>query len=199
MTHRKAIIRCCNFGEVSTTSSALDETLRLWTTIVTRTFTSGQYDPQAEILAHRELTGSSVENSYLVLNNRYTIAFLGSKPTLLPKSVEKAFADWIWQGKKGIGYLEASLSHLPESLLTRRFDLWFTSLELISDFPSWRNFAEDVVDWLWAQKDKKGLWNCGRETKASHCFPLSESWRKKQNRKHDCSTRVLSLLRKYYS
>ena len=162
------------------------------------TFNSGTYDPEAEIQAHQMLTGASVRDSYLVLNNRYTLALLGSRPTNLSKALENALVDWVWHKEEGIRYLEISLSNPPRRFTPGMFDRFFTSLELISYFPSWRRFADDLIDWLWSNRNGEGLWDFGPRANMSVYFPLSESWRRKRQRQHDWSTRVLALLRNYY-
>ncbi len=68
----------------------LEKPWELWAKITERTFSSGRYDAEAEIRAHQVLTGASVKDSYLVLNNRYQLALLGSRAGGLPKSLEKA-------------------------------------------------------------------------------------------------------------
>lgn len=176
----------------------LDELWNLWANIAHRTLASGAYDPDAEIRAHCELTGASVKNSYLVLNNQYTLSLLGSRATRLPNNVEKALVAWVWHKEDGVRYLGVALHSPPRHLIHGTLDRWFTSLELLSCFQSWCEFAKDVIDWLWVQRNQEGFWDFGPRASMSFYFPLSESWRKKQNRQYDYSTRVLALLRKYY-
>jgi len=194
----KQLFVAATLAKLQPTLSVLDDAWELWATIATRTFVSGEYDPDAEIRAHRELTGASVKDSYLVLNKRYALALLGSRAAQIPNHTENALVAWIWHKEKGIGYLGVSLSSPPVHFLPGTLDRWFTSLELLSCFPSWRGFAKNVIDWLWAQRNEEGFWDFGPRASTSYYFPLSESWRKKQNRKYDYSTRVLTLLRNYY-
>lgn len=178
--------------------SVLDAAWELWATIANRTFASGEYDPDAEIRAHQELTGASVKDSYLVLNNRYSLALLGSRVTHLPSDTENALVAWIWHKEDGVGYLGVPLSGPPVRFSLGALDRWFASLELLLSFPSWHGLAKDVIDWLWAQRNREEFWDFGPRASTSYYLPLSESWRKKQNRKYDYSTRVLALLRNYY-
>ena len=69
---------------------ALDEVWNLWLSIAQRTFAAGQYDPGAEVLAHRELTGATVRDGYLVLSSRYQPTLLSARPGALPRGLEKA-------------------------------------------------------------------------------------------------------------
>jgi hypothetical protein len=52
---------------------ALEANRALWLEIARRSFRSGKYNAQDEIDAHKELTGATVKDSYVVLNNRYQL------------------------------------------------------------------------------------------------------------------------------
>ncbi|UCD18199.1 MAG: hypothetical protein JSV44_04615, partial [Candidatus Zixiibacteriota bacterium] len=80
------------------------------------------------------------------------------------------------------------------------FELWLTSLELVSRFSGWQEFAGDAVEWLWKQRNDDRLWDFGSRAdfSLSHYFPLSENWRRKADRQNDWTTRVLLLIKKYY-
>jgi hypothetical protein len=176
----------------------LDMPWELWAKIAERAFSSGRYDAEAEIQAHRTLTGASLEDSYLVLDNRYQLALLGSRARQLPKSLERALVDWVWHRQDGVGYLEIPLSNLPQRFTAGTLDRLFTSLEILLCFPSWRKHADNVIAWLWKNRNDEGFWDFGPRASMSVYFPLSESWRKSKQRQHDWSTRVLALLRNYY-
>lgn len=194
----KLLFAASTLARICPTLPILDKTWELWVTIAGHTFASGRYNPEAEIRAHQMLTGASVKKSYLVLDNRYQLALLGSRATKLSKTLMNTLVDWIWHKEDGIGYLEIPLSNPPRRFTRGMFDRFFTSLELLSYFPSWRRFAGDIISWLWTKRNEKGLWDFGPRATMSVYFPLSESWRKKCNRQHDWSTRILALLRNYY-
>jgi len=176
----------------------LDKPWEFWSEIAERTFSSGRYDAEAEIRAHQTLTGASVKDSYLVLNNRYQLALLGSRASKLQKPLEKALVDWVWRKEDGVGYLEIPLSNLPQHFTLGMLDRLFTSLEILSCFPSWRRFAGDVISWLWANRNSEGLWDFGPRASMSVYFPLSENWRNSKRRQQNWSTRILVLLRNYH-
>jgi hypothetical protein len=176
----------------------LDKPWKLWATIAERTFSSGKYDPDAEIRAHQLLTGASVKDSYLVLNNRYQLALLGSKAGKLSKPVEEALVDWVWHKEAGVGYLGIPLSNFSQRFTPGMLDRLFTSLEILSRFPSWRRHAGNVIAWFWRNRNDEGLWDFGSRASMSVYFPLSESWRSNKRRQQDWSTRVLVLLRNYH-
>jgi hypothetical protein len=193
----KQLFAASTLARICPTLPILDKTWRLWATIARHSFNSGKYDPEAEIRAHQMLTGASVKDSYLVLNNRYQLALLGSRAAKLSKALENALVEWVWHKKDGVGYLEIPLSNPPCRFTPGMLDRLFTSLELLSYFPSWSIFAGNLIGWLWTKRNDEGFWDFGPRASVSVYFPLSESWRRKRYRQHDWSTRVLALLRNY--
>jgi len=194
----KQLFTAATLARICPNLPILDKPWQLWVTIAEHTFASGKYDSEAEIRAHDMLTGASVKDSYLVLSNRYQLALLGSRATKLPKALEFALVDWVWRKDDGIGYLNIPLANPPPRYTAGMLDRLFTSLELLSHFPSWHRFAKNMIEWLWTQRNDKDLWDFGPRANMSVYFPLSENWRKLKHRQHDWSTRVLALLRKFY-
>lgn len=133
---------------------------------------------------------------------RYNVAFLGSRVDRLPKDVEKKYVEQVWNHQGGIAYFGIPLSSPPQPL-KGAIDKWFSSMEVLSLFPSWRLYAEDALNQLWELRNDRGFWDFGpRPAWSPHggaWFPLSESWRKKGARQTDWTTRVLILLRTYCS
>jgi len=176
----------------------LDADRRLWCEIAARTFQSGKYDEQDEIEAHAELTGASVRHSYLVLNNRYSLNILGSVRELLPSKIEKSLLDWLWKRDDGIGYLGVSLGEVPPHARAGPFDRWFSSLELLAScFSLWRHNSNQIMRWLWNQRDENGFWDFGPSPSHICHFPLSGNWKRRRNRVFDWTTRALIILRMF--
>lgn len=175
----------------------LDGVWAVWHEIATRAFMSGRYDEDAEVQAHKSLTGASVRGSYLTLRNKYTLALLSSRSFDLTPGLEVALLAYLWRLDEGIGYLEAELSR-PPILKPGKIDRWFASHELLSRFPAWRNMAGEVIEWLWENQNSEGYWDFGARSPSSAFMPLSETWRKKGARQLDWTTRVLLLLSMYY-
>jgi hypothetical protein len=190
----KQLFTAATLARIWPTLPVLDKPWELWASIAEHTFASSTYDPETEIQAHCMLTRASVKNSYLVLNNRYQLALLGSRATRLARTVENALFDWVWHKNDGVGYLNVPLANPPRRFTAGMLDRFFTSLELLVHFPSWRNHAKNTVGWLWEQRTEEGLWDFGPRAGTSIYFPLSESWREERKRRHDWSTRALTLL-----
>lgn len=176
----------------------LDAAWDLWVEIATRTFVDGRYDSEAEIQAHHELTGASVKDSYLLLNNKYTLRLLSARWGELPENLGVQLLRWVWELPQGVRYMGVPAAKFPVDAHPSGIDRWFDTHELLSCFPIWRDSADGVIDWLWSQRGKDGLWDFGPRVQSSHYFPLSASWRSSLNRKFDWTTRVLVLLSDFY-
>jgi hypothetical protein len=173
----------------------VDDAWQLWLEITRRTFSHGQYDSKAEIEAHRELTGATIRDSYLVLNNQYTIILLSARPNDIPIKLQEQLFDWLWQHPDGLRYLGVPVSKTPcPNPHPTVIDRWFTTQEFLARFPLWRDWTGDLRSWFWDQQNTHGFWDFGARAQSSHYLPLSANWRKSQNRKIDWSMRVLNLL-----
>lgn len=172
----------------------LENDRSLWREIAIRTFQSGTYSEKDEIRAHSALTGASVKDSYLRINNHYTLNILGSKPDLLPPAVEQALLDWLLHLERGLGYLEMPLSKEPPLTKPGPLDRWFTSVEMIIRlFHRSALVIAEQFDWIWKHQDSDGLWDFGPRSSSSAFLPLADDWRIRKDRKIDWSTRVLLL------
>lgn len=178
----------------------LDKWRKLWLEILKRTFRSGSYNEDDEIKAHNELTGATVKGSYLVLNSRYHLILLGSKRGFLSEHLENLFIQWIWNLKKGIGYIEVPLSTTPPLDKPSLIERWFKSHELVSLFypKTWSRLISSHINWIWENSLEDSFWDFGPRIARSYYFPLSNNWQIRRNRKIDWTTRVLILLRRYY-
>ena len=54
-----------------------------------------------------------------------------------------------------------------------------------------------IVDWLDFNKDENGQWDFGAKANDDVYFPLSDSWRKADERKADCTDRVIHYCTSY--
>ena len=206
------LISAATLAQIQPDLPVLEEVWNLWYAILRRAFPSGKYDREQEIQAQLELLGIRSLSRYarkkisegraLGTFTKYHVALLSSRADRLPHQLEKPYLAKLWNLDDGIGYLGVPLAVPPAQLLSKKSyhpDCWLSSIELLTPFRSWRELARDAVSWLWQQRNERGFWDFGSRPPLSTYFPLSESWRKKKAREFDWTTRVLALLRKYYS
>jgi hypothetical protein len=188
------LFSAATLATISPFHPAVDMVWALWAEIVELTFQAGEYDPEAEVRAHRDLTGASVANSYLVLCNLYTLALLGARAEVLPPSLERILLDWLWNKADGITYLGVRPSSIPDGAGPGPLERWFRTHEILALFPSWNQKATETIRWLMLKRNAAGIWDLGRRASFTSFFPLGENWRSRASRQNDWSTRVLLLL-----
>ena len=170
----------------------------VWIEILKRTFHDGCYDQDAEVEAHCELTGATtMPGFYLTINNRYALELLSSGTNEVPAELERTYLNWLTTYPDGINYIGRCRINQPPTEHPSSINCWFQSWEVLSHFPHWVEFAQPSIDWLWSQQNDNGLWDFGSRPARYGSLPLSDSWRKKNNRIFDWSTRVLLLLSQY--
>jgi hypothetical protein len=172
---------------------SLDAHCELWSAVVERTFAGGAYDPDAEALAHAELTGASVRGSYLVLDSKYAVLLLGARAGALPAAIEPLYVSWLCSSPRGLRYMAAPLER-PRTAPPSYVDRWLSSLELLAGYPSLGRAGEDAERWLLAQQKAPGVWDLGPRSTQSAALPLSSDWRNASRREADWTARVLCLL-----
>jgi hypothetical protein len=85
------------------------------------------------------------------------------------------------------------LSSFPH-LDSPRFSSWLDGLTVLSRFPHADQIISPGLEWIWQQRNSDGLWDFHPPAGGVPFFPLSESWRRVENRMIDCSVKVLLLL-----
>jgi len=194
------VITAGTLASINPQHPALREVRSLWRELAARTFAGGTYDAAAEAEAHRELTGASVKNSYLVLDNRYSLQLLGrAGDDAMPVELERALLRWLCEKDDGLGYLRVPLLEDLRTFNPNELDRWLRSWELLSGFRCWREFAETAMQDLWQSRGEDGLWDLGSRPALSPYYPLSRDWRTPARRRADQSTRILALLARYCS
>jgi hypothetical protein len=173
---------------------SIDPIFDLWLEISKRVFSNGVYDPEVEIAAHKELTGATVKNSYLVFHNKYTYTLMAGRLEELTGQLERSLVAHAWKLTTEIKYFSIPAAQTPTMGKAGQIESWFCTQELLSRFPAWRESSGDVVAWLLAQRDADGWWDFGPRAASTEVLPFSDNWRRKNIRRTDWTTRVLSLL-----
>ena len=167
-----------------------------WANIITCAFQSGEYSHTEYVAAY--------ESEFTKLNPKagcladfvvfYQLALL---PGLLIRETESSMLDCVLVHQRGIVYIYNSrLDALPEPFASREANGYLAAMELLSDYSLAPEKLGFVVDWLKSQRDDNGQWDMGSDVKDGIHFPLSDSWRKIEDRKRDCTLRVTRFLDK---
>lgn len=167
-----------------------------WAKVITCAFQSGEYSHadyvnafEIEFIRLNPIAGCLAD--FVVF---YQLALL---PGLLSRDIESPMIDYVLVHPRGIVYLYNSrLDILPEQFTSRTASSYLAAMELLSDYPLAPEKLSFVANWLKKQQDENGLWDMGSVVKDGIHFPLSDSWRKIEDRKRDCTSRVIRLIDK---
>lgn len=166
----------------------------LWAEIISAAFAGGSFDEAAYKAANRARIPVLHRGERLIsITSFYMVSLL--RGTLSP-AVESAYLDYVIGLDEGICYVYGHrAADLPPVFASRRTSQYLAALEL---FPGYTQSPEKLafaVDWLEANRDRDGQWDLGAAAKDGVHLPLSDSWRKPEDRRRDCTHRIQSLLR----
>jgi hypothetical protein len=169
-----------------------------WAALVEAAFASGSYDPQAELARHQQLSGIPSQR-LSPFHVYYPLLILSATQNRLPPDLEKRMLAYLLHKPDGIYYVcSQGLTTFPR-LEENGFQSWLHGQEILARFDEWKAFAPAILNWLWSQRNAAGLWDLGKGASHSDALPLSESWRRTENRVIDCSIKILSLMQRYFA
>ncbi len=194
-----ALFAASTLALVDSEHPALDPVWALWHEIARRTLAGGIYNPDAEAAAHRDLTGASVRGTYLTLENRYAVTLLASRGDRMDPHVRAALYRWLWNHPKGLGYFETPPAVPPSGRATSGFiERWIWTHEILASL-STHAAVGPILDALEANRRSDGLWDLGPRASFASTLPLSATWRAKDARAVDWTTRILVLASRWMS
>lgn len=166
-----------------------------WAKIINAAFQDGIYSNDNYISAY--------EAEFVKLNPKagclsdfvvfYQLALL---PGLLEQKTENAMLDYVIPHTRGIVYIyNEPLNVLPEIFSSKKASWYLAAIELLSDYHCAPQKLGFVAKWILGNRDADGMWDMGALVKDGIHFPLSDSWRKSEDRRRDCTERIEKLLK----
>lgn len=117
----------------------------------------------------------------------------------LDREIEPKVIEYILNKDDGIYYIfSRALTILPQEFQSKETSLYLGAIELLAEYQNPRSKKQlaFVKDWLLRNQMNDGTWDMGIMAKNNIYLPLSDSWRKADTRKEDCTYRVNKLLDK---
>lgn len=168
---------------------------RQWARVIGHAFCGGGYDQGRYLDAFLEVFGVRPHpkaGRLLDFVHFYPLRLLVG---MLPEQTERQMLSYVISHPPGIYYIyDGPVSEPPGDIASRQGACYLAALELLCEYPQARPMLAFAADWLTAHMDGEGRWDMGVEAKDGIHFPLSGSWRSAQDRKNDCTVRILSLL-----
>lgn len=166
---------------------------RQWAFIAEGAFSSGRYDRNDDIEAFRQQFGRKPKSGFETgFGMFYHVALLQGVLTL---ETESRLLDYYISRPEGIYYIyDRSLRVLPEVFASKKTSHYLAAIETLSGYPQAQEKLGFVAEWLESNKNGCGKWDLGPGAKDGVYFPLSDSWRKAEDRISDCTERISRLL-----
>ena len=168
---------------------------RQWAQIIEAAFAGGAYDRAAYVAAYEAVIGIKLNPkagclaSFVVF---YQIALL--QGVLLPHT-ESRMLDYVLSYPNGIAYIyDRPLCAPPEVFASRKSSWYLAAIELLAGYAQAAGKLSFVAGWLRDNRGGDGLWDMGAAAKDGVYYPLSDTWRRPEDRKLDCTYRIKKLL-----
>ena len=169
------------------------EVARGWAEIAEKAFVSGTYCREADIEAFTKQQGRKPKSGFETGFGMFYHAVL-LQGVLTPKT-ERVFLDYYLSKSDGMYYIyDKPLNQVPEEFVSRGASRYLTAMEVLAGYEAAKEKLSFVADWLNDNKDENGQWDFGPKANDGVYFPLSDSWRKAEDRKRDCTERVNNFL-----
>jgi hypothetical protein len=165
----------------------------IWAKIVSQAFRKGQYTYDDYRYAYESVFGMVPKGGRLVdFVSFYQVSLLANQ---LDEATEGMVLDYILNKEDGIYYIYGQcISALPKRFATKQTSRYLGAIELLSLYRRNTGKLEFVTDWLKQNQNQFGYWDMGSDVKDHIYFPLSDTWRKQENREADCTYRIHNLL-----
>ena len=165
---------------------------QIWAEIVTASFQNGTFDETIYADEYRKHIPILHKGERLIgLAQFYMVNLLQG---MLDSVTEDRFVDHIIKFDKGIYYVYSdTVADLPPIFASKRTSGWIAALELLAGYPCAKGKLCFATQWLREHRDEDGQWDMGTSVKDGMHFPLADSWRKKEDRKRDCTLRIQRL------
>lgn len=168
----------------------------IWASIITSAFSNDFYSNQEYVLACNQAFSQKVWGDRLMdFVNFYHVSLISD---CLDVKTEKLVFDYILNYENGIYYMsiDKAACELPEVFESKNASRFLRVTELLTEYKNNLYKLDYVVDWLNKHRNQDGKWDMGASSKDNISFPLSDSWRSKENRVNDCTYRINKLLNK---
>ncbi len=116
-------------------------------------------------------------------------------PGLLTEPAERALLHHLLTRPDGMYYIDPKpLMPPPAECSGRDTSRWLAALEVLSAWPTAPEALAFAAAWLRLSRRPDGTWDLGAGANDKVYLPLSDSWRREEARRADCTLRIERLL-----
>ena len=168
-----------------------------WCEIINNSFIYNKYDHDKYISSYESIMKIEMNpraGRLVDFVNFYRISLLTNT---LDKNIEAAYFKYILDHDSGIYYIYGGkLENTPKTFQSKNTSNYIRAIELLAKYDNHecKKQLRFIIKWLEKNMKTKSEWDMGRESKDGINFPLSDSWRKEDDRIKDCTYRIKKLL-----
>ena len=166
-----------------------------WANIIEKAFLRGRYELGTYMEAYKNEFGSIPKGGREI--DFVDFYHLNLIQGMLSEKTEECLLEYVINKSNGIYYIYSKpIYQVPavfDSIETSRY---VSAIEILCGFSKAKDFLKFVIPWLEQNRDTNGQWDLGTKVKDGIYFPLSDSWRKEEDRKADCTYRIESIINK---
>jgi hypothetical protein len=169
-----------------------------WSNIIVKAFEHGTYNDEAYLDAYTcEFSSKPKGTRELDFSDFYHIHLLQG---VLTERTEDDLLNYIIAKSNGIFYIyNKPIDKLPNDFASKETSWYLSAIEILSGYKLAKEKLRFVVEWLENNKDENNQWDLGTKANDNVYFPLSDSWKKEEYRKADCTERITSIIKKLSS
>jgi len=167
-----------------------------WVSVISRACINNAFDETMYQTAYDEQFGKIERASLsLAFNKFYTVAIVANR--MKPED-EIIYFDKILSYPMGIYYFsyDKILNIPPQAFASKEASKYLGAVEVLSMYKNkqCKYKLAFITNWLNNHKDSDGYWDMGSSVKDGLYFPLSDSWKKSDDRKKDCTYRINKII-----
>lgn len=169
-----------------------------WAEIVNGSFVNNEFDQNNFNFLFYKILNYDKTKKPIRFMTFYPIFLVANN---LSKNIEPVFFNHILNYDKGITYFNYAkpLNILPQYFESKETSAYIREIEFLTEYKN--NTCKKqllfVKEWILKNKINDNEWDIGKESKDGIYFPLSDSWKLKEDRIKDCSYKINQLL-KYF-
>jgi len=170
-----------------------------WCEIINNSFVNNSYNHNIYVNKYENIFGIKLNpkaGRLVDFVNFYQVSLLIN---VLNKKIEPEYFKYILEHDFGMYYIyESKLINVPKIFKSKIASKYLRAIELLAKYenPECKKQLKFIIKWLKENMMENNEWDMGMETKDGINFPLSDSWKKEENRIKDCTYRIKNLLEK---
>jgi hypothetical protein len=169
-----------------------------WAEIINSSFANKEYDHNIYVNKYENVFGIKLNpkaGRLVDFVHFYPISLLTN---VLDKKIEAQYFKYILEHDCGMYYIyDKKIKDVPKIFQSKITNNYLRAIEILAKYnnPECKKQLKYAAKWLKENMTKNNEWDMGKESKDGIYFPLSDSWKLKEDRIRDCSYKMNQLLK----